>query len=162
MAGAALLCPVVIANRSDRDLPAHRVLQEQAHVLDGVPTELAEKFRSVAVVVDAAKWEQFASVVGPAAVAADPATIERIQAADEFTDDVDGVGAPIKGPSLIVVGRQDSIVGFRDALRLLDRFPRSTFAVLDVAGHLLVSERPGVLATLVGDWLDRMGSQAHD
>jgi pimeloyl-ACP methyl ester carboxylesterase len=39
---------------------------------------------------------------------------------------------------------------------MLERFPRSTFAVLDAAGHYLEGERPGLLATLVQDWLDRV------
>jgi pimeloyl-ACP methyl ester carboxylesterase len=72
-----------------------------------------------------------------------------------FATDVDR-GEPFRGPSLIVAGRQDSIVGYRDAVGLLERFPRASLAVLDAAGHNLAGERSDVLATLVDDWLDRM------
>ena len=73
-----------------------------------------------------------------------------------FTTDVDAIGEPFDRPSLIVVGRQDSVVGYRDALRLVERFPRSTFAILDAAGHLLEGERPALFAALVDDWIDRV------
>jgi len=54
------------------------------------------------------------------------------------------------------VGRQDAVVGYRDHLPLVERFARSTFAVLDVAGHGLPADRPAVVEALVADWLDRI------
>jgi pimeloyl-ACP methyl ester carboxylesterase len=54
------------------------------------------------------------------------------------------------------VGRQDAVVGDRDALRLRERFPRATLGVLDTAGHSLLFERPALVQALVADWLDRV------
>ena len=82
--------------------------------------------------------------------------MERIESAYAFADDVDRAGDPFPGPSLIVVGRQDSVVGYRDALGILERFPRAMFAIVDAAGHNLAGERPRLLAGLVDDWLDRV------
>lgn len=59
-------------------------------------------------------------------------------------------------PTLIVPGRQDDVVGYRDGLRLLELYPRSTFAVLDRSRHDLPVDDNGVFETLVRDWLMRV------
>ncbi|KAK6379373.1 hypothetical protein LTS17_006291 [Exophiala oligosperma] len=68
-------------------------------------------------------------------------------------------------PTLIVSGRQDMTVGYRDSLRLLELYPRSTFVVLDRGGHDLPVEQDGVFQALVRDWLTRVtewrGSMGH-
>ncbi|MCP4419711.1 MAG: alpha/beta hydrolase, partial [Chloroflexi bacterium] len=72
-----------------------------------------------------------------------------------FSFDVDDVSGPFLGPSLIITGRQDSIVGYRDAWKILENYPRATFAVLDRAGHLL-EETEDLVHTLINEWLDRV------
>ena len=154
--GVALVIPVVVARHADRDVPAHRILLEEPGVLEGVGPIAAAAFREGAVIIDPASWDYFRTTIQPSMAVADEDVLERIGARYAFANDVDSLGAPFDGPSLIVAGRQDSVVGYRDAQRLLERFPRSTFAVLDVAGHNLEGERTGLLRALVDDWLDRV------
>ncbi|MGE5152154.1 MAG: alpha/beta fold hydrolase [Rhodospirillaceae bacterium] len=59
-------------------------------------------------------------------------------------------------PVLIVAGRQDTTVGYRDAWDILESYPRATFAVLDRADHAWPVESPALLAALVDDWLERI------
>lgn len=73
-----------------------------------------------------------------------------------FSFSVDSLPAPFYGPSLFLMGRQDSMVGYRDAWRILEHYPRATFAVLDRAGHLAPYEQPMLFQALVGEWLDRV------
>ncbi len=48
-------------------------------------------------------------------------------------------------------------MGYEQAWRLRDEFPRATLATLDMAGHWLGRiERPAVFTALMLDWLDRM------
>ena len=63
---------------------------------------------------------------------------------------------PDHGPTLFVLGRQDSVVGYRGAFALMDGYPRATVAVLDRAGHGLPWEQPELFAALGSDWLDRV------
>jgi pimeloyl-ACP methyl ester carboxylesterase len=156
VAGAALLVPVIIAPHAERTVPAHRILYEEPGVLDGALEADVDEFREVGVVIDPRTWSHFSSAIGPAIRAADAGAVEAIQASYAFPMDIDAVGEPFKRPTLIVTGRQDAVVGYRDALTILERFPRATFAVLDTAGHLLPGERPELLAALVSDWLDRV------
>ena len=64
------------------------------------------------------------------------------------------------GPSLIVTGRLDDSVGFRDAWRLVPKLTRATFVVLDRAEHGLPIDQQTLFEALVVDWLDRLSEAA--
>ena len=153
--GIALIVTVVIAKHEDRDVPEQALLFEEPGILDGVGPIDAAAFRAAAVVADRTSLDFVRSTILPAVAVIDEEASDRIAAQYAFRSDVDG-GEPFAGPSLIVSGRHDSVVGWRDSLRLLERFPRSTYAVLDAAGHNLEGERAGLLRELVDDWLDRV------
>jgi pimeloyl-ACP methyl ester carboxylesterase len=77
-----------------------------------------------------------------------------------FSFDVDALPKPFPAPTLIVTGRQDPVVGYRDAWEILDNYPRGTFVVLDRSGHLLGVEQEDLFHALVGEWLDRVEEYA--
>ena len=72
-----------------------------------------------------------------------------------FSFDLDHTSTPFTKPSLILLGRQDCLVGYRDAFRLVDNYPRASFVVLDSAGHAMQIDRAALFSTLVADWLER-------
>ena len=59
-------------------------------------------------------------------------------------------------PTLVLTGRQDSHVGYKDGWRVLEKYPRATYAVLDRAGHALGVEQKELFQTLIQEWLDRV------
>ncbi len=59
-------------------------------------------------------------------------------------------------PTLIIAGRRDTTVGYRDAWSILDSYPRATFVALDRADHGWPMETPNLLPALIDDWLDRI------
>jgi pimeloyl-ACP methyl ester carboxylesterase len=59
-------------------------------------------------------------------------------------------------PTLILAGRQDATVGYAGSWRLLEHYPRATFAVLDRSGHGLPHEQVGLVTALLAEWLDRV------
>jgi pimeloyl-ACP methyl ester carboxylesterase len=73
-----------------------------------------------------------------------------------FSFDVDALPEPFPAPTLILTGRQDAAVGFCDAWRIVDNYPRATFMVLDRAGHLLAVDQQELFRALVAEWLDRV------
>ena len=79
-----------------------------------------------------------------------------------FTFDIDVLPKPFPAPTLIVTGRQDSMVGYRDAWEILDNYPRGTFAVLDRSGHFLGIEQEDLFHALASEWLDRVEEYAQD
>jgi pimeloyl-ACP methyl ester carboxylesterase len=64
-------------------------------------------------------------------------------------------------PTLIIAGRRDTTVGYRDAWSILDSYPRATFVALDRADHGWPMETPNLLPTLIDDWLARMALAAR-
>ena len=73
-----------------------------------------------------------------------------------FSFDLADAEKSFSKPVLIVAGRQDTTVGYRDAWDILESYPRATFAVLDRADHVWPVESPNLLAALVDDWLTRI------
>jgi pimeloyl-ACP methyl ester carboxylesterase len=90
----------------------------------------------------------------PSLAAADRGFLSRLD--HDLSEPVDPPSTPFAKPTLFVLGRQDSVVGYRGAFELMDSYPRATVAVLDRAGHGLPWEQPELLAALVADWLDRV------
>ena len=73
-----------------------------------------------------------------------------------FSFDLAAAEKSFARPVLIVAGRQDSTVGYRDAWDILESYPHATFAVLDRADHVWPVESPALLTALVDDWLERI------
>jgi pimeloyl-ACP methyl ester carboxylesterase len=59
-------------------------------------------------------------------------------------------------PTLIIAGRRDTTVGYRDAWSILDSYPRATFVALDRADHGWPMETPNLLPALIDDWFARI------
>lgn len=59
-------------------------------------------------------------------------------------------------PSLILVGRQDTEVGYKDQIKLIDIYTRASFVVLDKAGHNLQIDQEVLFGDLVNEWIDRI------
>ena len=73
-----------------------------------------------------------------------------------FSFDLAAAEKSFTKPTLIIAGRQDTTVGYRDAWEILESYPRATFAVIDRADHVWPVESPALLAALVDDWLGRI------
>ena len=74
----------------------------------------------------------------------------------EFSFDVDKPSEPFVKPTLILLGRQDTEVGYRDAWKMVEIFPRATFAIIDMAGHSLSWEQEGLFNCLANEWIQRV------
>ena len=145
--GLALVVPMIIPIHALRDVGEHRVLVRECGLRG------SEQFEELAVVVTAETLRRYHDEIEAAIAAADQAAVERIAANYGGT-------FPLVGrhdqPALVVLGRQDNVLGFNDQWRAMGQWPRATFAVLDRAGHGLSLEQPPLLTTLVNDWLDRV------
>jgi len=152
-----LLQVVPVIDPADEDLPERTTLLSNAALLERIEAELgpelAAQFAAASVVQSADLYEHFKALL-PGMRGNDAAFLARLD--DRVGFDVDGLPAPFERPALFVLGRQDSVVGYRAALALTDRYPRGTVAVLDRAGHALPWEQAGLFRALVDDWLGRV------
>jgi pimeloyl-ACP methyl ester carboxylesterase len=62
--------------------------------------------------------------------------------------------------ALIIAGKQDSITGYKDYYYLADKFPNSTLAVLNEAGHLMTIEKRNIVQRLFSEWLGSLAREA--
>jgi pimeloyl-ACP methyl ester carboxylesterase len=142
VAGLALVCPLLAGIG---DVPEHRPVIAADDLGD-------EEFRGYFVVQTPAMLERYERYVAPAVPLADQDALARIGSRWELAP---AEGPPYDGPTLVVAGRQDSVVGYAAAADLIGHYPRATLAVLDGAGHALPHEQPDALAALLDDWLAR-------
>jgi pimeloyl-ACP methyl ester carboxylesterase len=105
------------------------------------------------VVQSAEMLERYERYVAPAAALQDAAALARI---GERWALEPRPGPAYPGPTLVVAGRLDSVVGYAAAADLVDHYPHASLAVVDDAGHALPHERPELLRALVVDWLARV------
>jgi pimeloyl-ACP methyl ester carboxylesterase len=155
--GVLLTVPLITARRSETHVPSHVTLVADPAIVSGLTPDEAESFEIV-VVQDRTVLDYVRANV-PSPGTGDEAYQERIHERPEtygFSFDVDALPEPCPAPALIVTGRQDSVIGYRDAWGILEDFPRGTFAVLDRAGHFLGVEQLDLFHALAGEWLDRV------
>lgn len=154
VAGAAFICPMIIPRFEDRTVPHHTILQKDDAFLSSLSEEEAEDFASMGVVLNESTWNRYRKEILSGCRIADQRFLEKIKQHYEFTFELDG--HEFDRPSVFLLGRQDASVGYRDAYGILERFPRATFAVLDLAGHNLQIEQPQLFHALINEWLDRV------
>ena len=143
--GLALLCPVAVG-RPDRALPPKTVLQADPELLESLDVEDARDYAETAVIQSPENWSRFRTAVLPGLRAFDPEAVSRITNKYSLTIEPEKVSASFQGPTLIISGRQDSVVGFEDQIALSASYPRSTIAVLDNAGHNAHLDQPEMVA----------------
>jgi pimeloyl-ACP methyl ester carboxylesterase len=154
--GALLICPVIVGDRAQRSLPQRAVFVRDDELLAGIEPEMRKFFERMLVLQDKRRWERFQLDIVPGTLAKDERFLKRLQQTGYVCSfDVDRLERPFGKPSLLLAGRQDASVGWKDMLRVVDNYSRGTFAVLDRAGHGLEVEQETVFNCLVNEWLDR-------
>ncbi|QSB09623.1 alpha/beta hydrolase [Lysinibacillus fusiformis] len=152
--GAALICPLIIPEKEQRTVPQHCIVQADAAFLSTLSQQEQDDFGANQVVLDAYNWERYTTEVLAGCNLADQAFLEKIQQSYGFSFAVDEQS--FDKPSLFLLGKQDSVVGYKDAFSILEKFPRATFAILDRAGHNLQIEQAELFTKLMSEWLNRV------
>ena len=157
LVGVLLICPVIIADQEKRDLPPRHVFVRDAELLAGIEPNERKMFERMLVLQDKRRWDRFRLDIAPGMKTKDAVFIEQFKKYGySFSFDVDKLERPFDKPSLILSGRQDASVGYRDSLKIIENYPYGTFAILDRAGHGLEVEQEAVFNCLVNEWLDRV------
>ncbi|MCP4539036.1 MAG: alpha/beta hydrolase [Chloroflexi bacterium] len=155
--GLLLICPMIVADHAKRSLPPHTVLVQDSLFLSSLEPSDREEFESFTVVQNQRTWERTRDEIMSGLDVADEDFLSRLQAHGyPFSFDVDAVSTPFEKPTLILLGRQDVSVGYRDAWPIFENYSRGMFAVLDRAGHNLQIEQETLFNALVNEWLDRI------
>jgi len=155
--GLFLLCPGIIMDFKKRNVPSHIILKSDDKLLSQLEPSDAEGFASIQVVQSEKNWDRYRDEILPGIRLADNNFLLNLQENGyAFSFDVDSLKDKFNKPTLMLLGRQDSGVGYKDAWSILDNYPRATFAVLDRAGHNLQIEQEELFNSLVSEWLVRV------
>ncbi|KAJ5698602.1 hypothetical protein N7462_000607 [Penicillium macrosclerotiorum] len=160
--GLLLRVPLIEPRDSVRDLDDFKPLVADEQFMSSISVEDRSLLGNVLVQTPAyvqslkAKFEE---VYLPAKRAAENKVLDPIRADPNryrLSHSLDSERAKFFAPTLIVCGRQDESVGYRDSLRLLELYPRSTYVVLDRGTHGLPIDEMSVFEALVHDWVIRV------
>ncbi|KAM0254309.1 hypothetical protein ACHAQJ_006895 [Trichoderma viride] len=160
--GLLLRVPLIEPKDSMRDVDAFKPLVANEQVMSKISAKDRTLLGDVLVQTPAyitalkAKYEQ---AYLPAEKASDSKVLDPIRADPhryQLSFSLDDESAKFFAPTLIVCGRQDESVGYRDSLRLLELYPRSTYIVLDRATHALPIDETSLFEALVRDWITRV------
>jgi pimeloyl-ACP methyl ester carboxylesterase len=156
--GIAMIVPAIIAQDAKRTVPPYKVLVEDPGVKADITPAEVDLYNMA--VIHSRTWLDYQRTFPevPEHEMGDFEFLGRIRERPEnyaFSFDVDNLSEPFPGPSVIITGRQDPIVGYRDAWNILENYPRATFVVLDRTGHQL-EDKQGLVNALMDEWLARV------
>lgn len=138
--GLLLIVPVIEPEREKRDI-----------------YEISSKIEFFDKEIEENLFSQIEREYEKCTILTDKAFLEKIRENRAgFSFNVDDIEKQFEKPVLILTGRQDNVVGYKDVLKILDNYPRATFAVLDKANHTLPIIQSNLFKTLVNEWLYRV------
>jgi pimeloyl-ACP methyl ester carboxylesterase len=153
--GAMFMTPAMHIDFEERDVPPHKTIVEDEALQEELGDE-AEFFHQFAVVESRELLESIRRDIIAAIQLADHEFLATVEQQYLFSFDVNDLPQPFARPALFLHGRQDSSVGYRDAWKVIEQYPRASFVVLDRAGHGLGVEQRGLFQALTAEWLDRV------
>ena len=151
------LCLVVpwLSEHEDEELPSPVTLFKDSEAVAQLSFDDAERLEGLAVIQSQRVVDWYQNVGIPARQGYNRSMIEKRL----YSFDLEALSKPFEKPALILTGRQDTHVGYRDGWNILEKYPRATFAVLDQAGHALGVEQESLFQALVHEWLDRVETE---
>lgn len=152
--GAAFICPLIIPLPENRTVEIHKIMRTDEKFIENLSKGELEDFRNNNIVLDEYTWLRYNKEILSGCKIADEKFLNKVKNKYGFSFKIDQ--SDFIKPSVFLLGRQDSSVGYKDALDIANKYPRGTFAVLDMAGHNLQIEQPQLFSTLLNEWLDRI------
>jgi len=149
--GLCLLVPW-LSEDDDDDLPTPVTIFKDLNAIAQLAPDDAEKLAGLAVVQDQKVVKWYKDVLIKARQGRNKSQLEQ----RTYSGGSEAALHPFEKPTLILTGRQDAHVGYKDAWSTLEEYPRATFAILDRAGHALGVEQETLFQVLINEWLDRV------
>ena len=152
-----LICPTGEPLYDKAVLPPPQVFETDENLLSRLSSDERQQFESINVIQTEKVWNRFKNEILSGLIVTDNDFIERVFGKScSLSFNANKLESPFMKPSLMVMGRQDFIVGYHDMLGIVEDYPRATFAVLDKAGHNLQIEQDHLFNELVQEWLQRV------
>lgn len=152
--GLALLCPLVIADDQARDLPDRKIIEDQRQTITFEDKEDFEDYLDFAVMINQGTFDRYKTDLVPGFNKATSPILEIIRQ-DNYAlrpEPYQSLQSYDK-PSLILVGKQDAAVGYKDVLRLDPFLTNLSLGMINGSGHCLQYEQEDIFNTWTLQWL---------
>ncbi|MBY8983019.1 MAG: alpha/beta hydrolase [Candidatus Lokiarchaeota archaeon] len=155
--GLLLICPVAAPETQQENAPILKVLEKDESFMNSLSEEDKEYFKTFAVLLNKRAWLRYQEEILKGLKIADNSFLENCLGQNvPFNFKVDNLETPFMKPTLMIMGRQDSAVGYCDLWQIIELYPRASFVILDKAGHSLQIEQDILFNELVKEWLNRV------
>ncbi len=141
-------------HKKERTLPKRVVLQRDDKLLNSLDTEVKTAFETLMIYQNKENLEHF---LKPGRLLANREflTSNWREKGYFLTEEPFHDRVVLSQPALVMLGKQDSICGYEDYDFLLDKFSRTTFVILDSAGHMVQIDKRVLVQELIKDWLSK-------
>lgn len=160
VAGLLLVCPGIKILVEDRILPEQPCAPAALDWLADVPLEFHDHLRRAV----GNRTGEAAAHLGQLLAGdsrADEQYLRRLRTTGYQLSD-ENSSTVYAGPTSVLAGREDRIVGYVDQFLAIDRYPNATYAALSGAGHYLPFEQPDAFRDLTREWLARCSVHPPD
>ncbi len=155
--GLMMICPVAVAEFEKRDIPKPLIVQRDKNLYSSLSENDRRTCDTVLTIQTEKVWKRYIEEVRSGVRKSNITLLKKIKRDGyAFRDNVDFLESPFVKPVLVLLGRQDQSVGFRDSFRLADNFPRADFIILDGAGHMLQIEKEAEFSFHTEKWLEKL------
>jgi pimeloyl-ACP methyl ester carboxylesterase len=139
----------------ERNLPKKVVLEKNEGLLSALESDIRNAFETLMVYQNKENLDHFLSEIQPGRLLAnrDFLTSNWREKGYFLSEEPFHDVSKLLQPALIILGKQDNICGYKDYDFLLNKFPNSTYVILNKAGHMLHIEKRKIVQQLVKDWL---------
>jgi len=155
--GLFLLCPLMYPGYRTGRHSEHIILERDKDFIETLPEKNREAFESLSVVQTEQTYKDYHKDINTRIIKENEGFLAK-KLDGAFSHDINKVPYIYRKPTLILLGRQDTEVGFEDQYELFRNFPRATLAVLDKSGHCLQIEQKKIFKAVLLEWLDRVRS----
>lgn len=152
VSGIILLCPLIYPGTRQGRVEPLKVIKQDNVFLNTLTKEQYDSFTYMNVVLTKSVYERYSQDIMPAI------EIQNRYFLDEVLDgscsfNVDELKQPFEAPCLIIAGKQDTEVGYKDQFDLIKNYPNATYCAINGAGHNLQIEQPELFQSIVKQWL---------
>lgn len=159
--GLFLLCPLVYPGWRNGNVPPKVILERDDNFMSSLSKKEREEFDYISIIQTEDMWVDYKRDIDLSILNENEGFLEK-QLDGSFTDKIDITNIIYDKPTLVLLGRQDTEVGFEDQYHLYKSFKRATIQILDKAGHNLQIERNSIFNVSFLDWLERVSEKGYN
>ena len=153
--GILMICPCLVPNIEKRTLPKPKIIEEDKKLINKLAQNEKEHFSQYTTIRTTKTWNTYKKFVFPERVLNQNFLDQYKKNGYALSFDTE-LNIMFTKPSLILTGRQDSTVGYKDSFNILDYFPRASYIVLDKAAHMMQIEQKKLFEKAMKEWLKRV------